>query len=82
MEILIVQNEQLNSYVSKTKEYLVSQGYTVAVVDITEYNGSMPITTVPTFLIKKSGKEGYVMKGKQPLDIILNWAKNSGAGKD
>jgi len=33
-------------------------------------------------MIRKSDKEGYVIKGKQPLDIILNWARNSGAGNN
>ncbi len=82
MEILIVQNEQLSGYVNKTKDYLISKGYAVKIVDIADYNGNVPINTVPTFLITKAGKEGYTMRGKQPLDIILNWARNSGAGKD
>jgi hypothetical protein len=82
MEILIVQNEQLSGYVTKTREYLESQGYSVTVVDIADYNGNVPVNTVPSFLITKAGKEGYTMRGKQPLDIILNWARNSGAGKD
>lgn len=80
MEILIVHDEQLKNYVSKVSDYLVTYGFTTTIVDIAEYTGSIPVTSVPTFLIKKSDKEGYAMRGKQPLDVILNWAKNSGAG--
>lgn len=80
MEILIIQNSQLENYVSKIRDYLNAQGFVVNVLNVDDYSGNVPITTVPTFLIKKSGKEGYAMRGKQPLDIILNWAKNSGAG--
>lgn len=80
MEILIIQNSQLENYVSKIKDYLNAQGFVVNVLNVEDYSGNVPITTVPTFLIKKAGKEGYAMRGKQPLDIILNWAKNSGAG--
>ncbi len=82
MEIIIIYNEQLQKYTAKTSDYLIDKGYQVVMQDIAEYTGSMPITTVPTFLIRKAGKEGYLLKGKQPLDIILNWARNSGIGND
>lgn len=82
MEIVIVQNEQLKNYVSRVNDYLLSNGYAVTVVDVLDYTGNVPVTTVPTFLIRKQNKEGYAMRGKQPLDIILNWAKNSGAGNN
>lgn len=80
MEILIVHDEQLKNYAIKAYEYLTSAGYTVVLTDVSEYTGTLPITTVPVFLIRKSGKDGYAIRGKQPLDVILNWAKNSGTG--
>lgn len=80
MEILIVHDEQLKNYATKAYEYLTSAGYSVVLTDVANYDGSLQITTVPTFLIRKSGKDGYAVKGKQPLDVILNWARNSGAG--
>lgn len=79
MEIIIVYNDQIKNYVDKVSAYLESMGYAVGTKNINEYEGTT-ISTVPTFLIKKSGKEGYLLKGKQPLDVILNWAKNSGIG--
>jgi hypothetical protein len=82
MEIVIIYNEQLQSYTTKTSDYLTDRGYKVTMQSVTEYTGAMPITAVPTFLIKKAGKEGYLLRGKQPLDIILNWARNSGIGND
>jgi hypothetical protein len=82
MEIVIVYDEQLRSYVAKTSDYLTDRGYSVTMQDIGTYSGSVPVTTVPTFLIKKSGKEGYLLRGKQPLDVILNWARNSGIGNN
>ena len=82
MEILIVHNEQLKNYVSKVSDYLSTYGFTVSMVSIEDYRGSIAVDSVPTFMIRKSDKEGYVTKGKQPLDIILNWARNSGAGNN
>jgi len=82
MEIVIIYNEQLKNYAYKTYDYLVTSGHIVTMQDVTEYTGTMPITTVPTFLIKKAGKEGYLLRGKQPLDVILNWARNSGVGNN
>jgi predicted DsbA family dithiol-disulfide isomerase len=82
MEIVILYSEQLKDYTSRTSDYLTDRGYRVTTQNVAEYEGAMPITTVPTFLIRKAGKEGYLLKGKQPLDVILNWAKNSGIGND
>lgn len=80
MEIVIVYNDQIKNYTDKISDYLSSHGYSVLNQNINEYKGTIAVTTVPTFLIKKSGKEAYLLKGKQPLDVILNWAKNSGVG--
>lgn len=80
MEILILYNEQLKNYANKAGDYLTSAGYPVLLTDISEYTGTMKISTLPVFLIRKAGKDGYAIKGKQPLDVILDWAKNSGIG--
>jgi hypothetical protein len=79
MEILIIYNSQISDYAAKVAEFLKENGFSVNLEDISIYSGNTNITTVPTFLIRKAEKEGYMLNGKQPLDVILNWAKNSGA---
>jgi hypothetical protein len=79
MDILIIYNEQLKAYAYKIADSLKSSGYAVYTLDVKDYTGNQSITAVPTFLIRKGTKEGYMIKGKQPLNFILEWAKNSGA---
>jgi hypothetical protein len=79
MEVIIIHNEQLKPYANKIANTLQSMGYLVKSIDISDYTGNQPITTVPTFFMRKAEKEGYMLKGKQPLNVLLDWAKNSGA---
>jgi hypothetical protein len=79
MEILAIYDNITKLYVESVCVYLESKNYIVTLQHIKDYTGNYTCVSTPTFLIKKSEKYGYPMQGKQPLDVILNWAINSGA---
>jgi hypothetical protein len=79
MEILAVYDNTTKKYVETVYDYLKSKDYTVTLQHINDYKGNYICVATPIFLLKKSEKYAYPLQGKQPLDIILNWAINSGA---
>jgi hypothetical protein len=79
MEILAIYDDITKQYVERVYDYLVSKGYSISMQHIQDYEGNYICISTPTLLIKKFEKYGYPIQGKQPLDVILNWAKNSGA---
>ncbi len=79
MEILALYDDITKTYIETVITYLQSAGYVVLSQHISNYSGTYPYKSSPVFLIRKSGKDGYALQGKQPLDVIVNWAKNSGA---
>lgn len=79
MEILALYDDITKIYVENVVLHLESLGYTTKLQHINNYSGAYLYKSTPTLLISKSGKDAYALQGKQPLDIIVNWARNSGA---
>lgn len=79
MEILALYDDITKTYVETVIAYLQSSNYITISQHINNYSGTYQCKSTPTFLIRKAGKDGYALQGKQPLDVIVNWAKNSGA---
>jgi predicted DsbA family dithiol-disulfide isomerase len=79
MKIIAIYNDQLFNYVEKISQMLEQDGYSVDLIKLEEYSSNQNITSIPTFLIQKEGKDGYALKGKNTIGAVLEWAKNSGA---
>jgi hypothetical protein len=79
MKIIAVYNEQLREYVQRVVSSLQLEGYAVEMTSIDDYTGNQAIASIPTFFIRKDDKDSYAYRGKAPVSVILEWAKNSGA---
>lgn len=79
MKILALYDNITKKYVENVAITLESLGYSVIVMNINDYVGTFLGSATPTFLIRKEEKDAYAIQGKQPIDVIIDWAKNSGA---